>query len=276
MSSSCSGNCKSCSSEGGCEKKAAAERLKKIGKAVLVLSGKGGVGKSTVAAALAVQLARAGKRVGLLDVDFHGPSQPTLFGVQHLRADATEAGMQPLEVAGGVRLMSLALLLDEPDQAVIWRGPVKMGVIKQLIEEVEWGELDYLVLDFPPGTGDESLSACQLLAIDKEAVVVTTPQEVALADCRKCLDFCNQVEVPVAGIVENMSGFVCSVRSAGAAMSSSPPAAASSWPGWAGFRCWRGFRSIRSFCRAATAVLWPKDCWSRRRSGPSWSMSPAR
>lgn len=209
MSSSCSGNCKSCSSEGDCENKAAAERLKKIGKAVLVLSGKGGVGKSTVAAALAVQLARAGKRVGLLDVDFHGPSQPTLFGVQHLRADATEAGMQPLEVAGGVRLMSLALLLDEPDQAVIWRGPVKMGVIKQLIEEVEWGELDYLVLDFPPGTGDESLSACQLLTIDKEAVVVTTPQEVALADCRKCLDFCKRLQVPVVGIVENMSGFVC-------------------------------------------------------------------
>ena len=92
---------------------------------------------------------------------------------------------------------------------MIWRGPVKMGVIKQLLEEVEWGELDYLVLDFPPGTGDESLSACQLIDCPKCAVIVTTPQEVALADCRKCLDFCNQVEVPVAGIVENMSGFVC-------------------------------------------------------------------
>ncbi len=209
MSSSCSGNCKSCSGEDGCENKAASERLKKIGRAVLVLSGKGGVGKSTVAAALAVELARAGRRVGLLDVDFHGPSQPTLFGVQHLRAEGTETGMVPLEVAGGVKLMSIALLLDEPDQAVIWRGPVKMGVIKQLIEEVEWGELDDLVLDFPPGTGDESLSACQLLTIDKVAVVVTTPQEVALADCRKCLDFCKRLQVPVAGIVENMSGFVC-------------------------------------------------------------------
>ncbi len=206
--SGCSGNCGGCSSKGGCseEKKPI---LESVGKAVLVLSGKGGVGKSTVAASLAVTLAKQGKKVGLLDVDFHGPSQPTLFSVSHLRMSGTSGNkMVPLEVAG-IKLVSIGLLLDDADGAVIWRGPVKMGVIKQLLEEVEWGGLDYLILDFPPGTGDESLSACQLIDCPKCAVIVTTPQEVALADCRKCLDFCKQVGVPVAGIVENMSGFVC-------------------------------------------------------------------
>lgn len=206
--SSCAGNCGSCASKGGCAEKPE-PILKSVKKAVLVLSGKGGVGKSTVAASLAVTLAKQGKKVGLLDVDFHGPSQPTLFNVSHLRLSGTaDNKLIPLE-AGRVKLVSIGLLLENSDDAIIWRGPVKMGVIKQLLEEVEWGELDYLVLDFPPGTGDESLSACQLIDCPKCAVLVTTPQEVALADCRKCLDFCNKVEVPVAGIVENMSGFVC-------------------------------------------------------------------
>ena len=206
--SNCSGNCEGCASKGNCSEEKHEPLLKTVKKAVLVLSGKGGVGKSTVAASLAVTLAKMGKKVGLLDVDFHGPSQPTLFNVTHLRMCGTEQGMEPLEVAG-VKLVSIGLLLDDPDRAIIWRGPVKMGAVKQLLEEVDWGELDVLVLDFPPGTGDESLSACQLIDCEKTAVVVTTPQEVALADCRKCIDFCNQVKVPVAGIVENMSGFVC-------------------------------------------------------------------
>ncbi len=206
--SNCSGNCEGCASKGNCSEEKHEPLLKTVKKAVLVLSGKGGVGKSTVAASLAVTLAKMGKKVGLLDVDFHGPSQPTLFNVTHLRMCGTEEGMEPLEVAG-VKLVSIGLLLDDPDRAIIWRGPVKMGAVKQLLEEVDWGELDVLVLDFPPGTGDESLSACQLIDCEKTAVVVTTPQEVALADCRKCIDFCNQVKVPVAGIVENMSGFVC-------------------------------------------------------------------
>lgn len=206
--SECSGNCGSCSSKGGCTSEKKEVILKDVKKAILVLSGKGGVGKSTVAASLAVTLAKQGRKVGLLDVDFHGPSQPTLFSVSHLRMEGCEQGMIPLEVAG-VKLVSIGLLLDESDRAIIWRGPVKMGVIKQLLEEVVWGELDDLILDFPPGTGDEILSACQLVDCEKVGVVVTTPQEVALADCRKCLDFCEQVKLPVAGIVENMSGFVC-------------------------------------------------------------------
>ncbi len=206
--SECSGQCGSCSGKGTCQEKPQ-ELLKSVKKVVLVLSGKGGVGKSTVAAGVALTLAEQGNKVGLLDVDFHGPSQPTLFNVQHLRMEGSSLGMEPMEVARGVKLVSIGLLLDDENKAIIWRGPVKMGVIKQLLEEVNWGELDYLILDFPPGTGDESLSACQLITGEKCAVVVTTPQEVALADCRKCIDFCSQLDVPVAGVVENMSGFVC-------------------------------------------------------------------
>ena len=172
--SNCSGNCEGCASKGNCSEEKHEPLLKTVKKAVLVLSGKGGVGKSTVAASLAVTLAKMGKKVGLLDVDFHGPSQPTLFNVTHLRMCGTEQGMEPLEVAG-VKLVSIGLLLDDPDRAIIWRGPVKMGAVKQLLEEVDWGELDVLVLDFPPGTGDESLSACQLIDCEKTAVVVTTP-----------------------------------------------------------------------------------------------------
>ena len=208
MSESCSGNCSSCSSCSSCEKKPTA--LDNIKRCILVLSGKGGVGKSTVSAGIAATLAAKGRKVGLLDVDFHGPSQPTLFGVNHLRLEGDENGrIEPLETECGVKLVSIGLLIDDPDQAVVWRGPAKMGVLKQLLEETNWGELDDLVLDFPPGTGDESLSACQLITGNKCAVVVTSPQEMSLSDCRKCLDFCAKLDVPVSGIVENFSGFVC-------------------------------------------------------------------
>lgn len=184
--------------------------MNRIKNKYFVLSGKGGVGKSSVAALLAISLAKAGRRVGLLDVDFHGPSQPTLFGVTFARLEQgeTEELVAPLDVAG-IKLVSIGLLLEDSDQAVIWRGPAKMGVLEQLLSVVEWGELDDLVLDFPPGTGDEILSACQLIPGRKRAVVVTTPQEVSLADCRKCLDFCDKVGLEVAGVIENMSGFIC-------------------------------------------------------------------
>lgn len=210
MSEGCSGNCGSCASGGDCSHTKVAECMNKIKNKYFVLSGKGGVGKSSVAALLALSFAKAGRRVGLLDVDFHGPSQPTLFGVADARLEAGEAenSIAPLD-AGGVKLVSIGLLLEDSDQAVIWRGPAKMGVLEQLLSVVEWGELDDLVLDFPPGTGDEILSACQLIPGRKRAVVVTTPQEVSLADCRKCLDFCAKVGLEVAGVVENMSGFVC-------------------------------------------------------------------
>jgi len=210
MAEGCSGNCGSCSSGGDCGHVKVAECMNRIKNKYFVLSGKGGVGKSSVAALLAVSLAGMGRRVGLLDVDFHGPSQPTLFGVADARLEPGDAenSIAPLD-AGGVKLVSIGLLLEDSDQAVIWRGPAKMGVLEQLLSVVEWGDLDDLVLDFPPGTGDEILSACQLIPGRKRAVVVTTPQEVSLADCRKCLDFCAKLELEVAGVVENMSGFVC-------------------------------------------------------------------
>ena len=209
MSDQCSGSCSSCSSCGSCGEDKLAQKMGKISRKIFVLSGKGGVGKSSVAAAIALKLAASGRKVGLLDADFHGPSQPTLFGAQNQKLGYSEtSGIIPLQVAG-VALLSVGLLLDDPDQAVVWRGPAKMGVLKQLLEDADWGELDDLLLDFPPGTGDEILSACQLIPGEKNAVVVTTPQEVSLADCRKCLDFCRKLEVNVCGIVENMSCFVC-------------------------------------------------------------------
>ena len=152
MSESCSGNCSSCSS--GCGQQKLTEKMAKIGRKILVLSGKGGVGKSSVAAAIALKLAKSGRKVGLLDADFHGPSQPTIFGVADMRLGCSDDdGIEPLNVAG-VRLVSIGLLIDNPDQAVVWRGPAKMGVLKQLLEESDWGELDDLVMDFTPGTGD--------------------------------------------------------------------------------------------------------------------------
>ena len=206
----CSGNCSSCGEKGSCENenKKLNEVLSKIGKKIMVLSGKGGVGKSSVAGSLAFLLAKAGKKVGLLDLDFHGPSQPTLFGAAHLRLSASEEGLLPLEV-NGVKLISIGLVMDDPDQAVIWRGPAKIGVLKQLIEDTIWGELDYLILDFPPGSGDEVLSAAQMITGNRAAVIVTTPQEMSMADCRKCIDFCQKLEIGIAGIVENMTGFTC-------------------------------------------------------------------
>ena len=209
MSSSCSGSCSSCSSCGSCGEDKLAKKMGIISRKILVLSGKGGVGKSSVAATIALQLAASGRKVGLLDCDFHGPSLPTILGVTHKKLDYSETdGIIPLPM-GNLKFISVGLLIDDPDQAIVWRGPAKMGVIKQLLEDTDWGELDDLVLDFPPGTGDEILSACQLIPGEKNAVVVTTPQEVSLADCRKCLDFCKKLELNILGIVENMSCFVC-------------------------------------------------------------------
>ena len=207
MSENCSGVCSECANKEKAHE--CPSRLLKIKHKIFVLSGKGGVGKSTVAASLAVTLAKKGKKVALLDVDFHGPTQPTLFNLQASRLEGDENGAIPAETAG-IKLVSLGLLLENSDSAIIWRGPAKIGVLKQLFEEVNWGsDLDYLIMDFPPGTGDEVLSAVQMTPGDKKAIIVTTPQEVSLADCRKCADFCRQLNVPLAGIVENMSDFIC-------------------------------------------------------------------
>ena len=183
-------------------------RLGRIRHKLVVLSGKGGVGKSTVAVNLAAVLALSGKRVGLLDVDIHGPSIPTMLGLEGSTIDECENGLLPVEL-GGIKIMSLGFLSRNQDDAVIWRGPMKAGVIKQLLRDVCWGDLDYLIIDSPPGTGDEPLSVCQLIAGLEGAIVVTTPQKVAAVDVRKSVTFCRRLNVPVLGIIENMSGFIC-------------------------------------------------------------------
>jgi len=186
-----------------------AERMARIRRKVLVLSGKGGVGKSTVAANLAVYLALQGRRVGLLDVDIHGPSLPKLMGLESHSAYVEEGCMVPAEAAANLHVMSIGFLLKDRDTALIWRGPMKIGVIQQFLRDTQWGDLDILVVDCPPGTGDEPLSVAQLLGDADGAVVVTTPQQVAVSDVRKSIVFCRKIGLPVLGVIENMSGFVC-------------------------------------------------------------------
>ncbi|MFA5074174.1 MAG: P-loop NTPase [Nitrospirota bacterium] len=183
-------------------------RLCRIKHKIIVLSGKGGVGKSTVAVNLATALSRAGKRVGLLDADIHGPSTPTMLRTGDRKVKTDGQCILPMEV-GGLKVMSVGFLLENRDDALIWRGPMKIGIIRQFLKDVEWGDLDYLIIDSPPGTGDEPLSLCQMIDDADGAVVVTTPQEVAAADVRKSVNFCRALHLPVLGIIENMSGFVC-------------------------------------------------------------------
>jgi len=191
------------------ERQALQKRLCQIKHKILVLSGKGGVGKSTVAANLAISLALAGKKVGLLDVDIHGPSIPKLLNLEQRRLEVRDEIIMPIELSENLKTMSIGFVLQGKDDAVIWRGPMKMGVIKQFLKDVEWGELDYLVIDLPPGTGDEPLSVCQLIQDADGAIVVTTPQEISLADVRKSINFCRTLKLPVLGVIENMSGFAC-------------------------------------------------------------------
>jgi ATP-binding protein involved in chromosome partitioning len=183
-------------------------RMGRVRRKWVVLSGKGGVGKSTVAVNLALSLSAMGYEVGLLDVDIHGPSVPKLLGIEDARPTVRDGAIVPMAVAG-IRTMSIGFLLQHTDAATIWRGPMKANVIKQFLKDVEWGDLDYLVIDSPPGTGDEPLSVAQLVENAAGAIVVTTPQELAVIDVRKAITFCRSLSLPVLGVIENMSGFVC-------------------------------------------------------------------
>jgi len=182
------------------------QRISGIDRIIAVASGKGGVGKSTVASNLAVALARQGRRVGLLDADIYGPSQPKMMGVSKRPASPDGKIIEPL-VAHGVTMMSIGLMLKE-DEAVVWRGPMIMGALQQLLGQVAWGKLDILIIDLPPGTGDIQLTLCQRTHLTG-ALVVSTPQDVALLDARKALDMFSKLKTPVLGLIENMSTFCC-------------------------------------------------------------------
>ena len=182
------------------------QRVSGVDRIIAVASGKGGVGKSTVASNLAVALARAGRRVGLLDADIYGPSQPRMMGVSRRPASPDGKIIEPLH-AHGVTMMSIGLMLKE-DEAVIWRGPMIMGALQQLISQVAWGQLDILIIDLPPGTGDIQLTLCQRTHLTG-ALVVSTPQDVALLDARKALDMFVKLKTPVLGLIENMSTYIC-------------------------------------------------------------------
>lgn len=186
------------------------ERLSHIRNKILVMSGKGGVGKSTVAAYLSVALAKKGHKVGLMDVDLHGPSIPRLLGLKGNIKPSTHSGKSiPVNFMLNMHVISIETLMGEnKDTATIWRGPIKIGVIRQFISDIEWSDLDYLIIDSPPGTGDEPLTVAQTIP-DARALIVTTPQEVSLADVRKSINFCRQVKMGILGLVENMSGLQC-------------------------------------------------------------------
>ncbi|MFC1552262.1 iron-sulfur cluster carrier protein MrpORP [Candidatus Latescibacterota bacterium] len=191
------------------EQEAINNRIDRIKNIILILSGKGGVGKSTVAVNISVELAKQGQRVGLLDVDIHGPSIPGMFGLDgtHLASEGDD--IHPQEFSDNLSLISVGFLIKDKNEAVIWRGPMKYNIIKQFISDVKWGDLDYLIVDCPPGTGDEPLSVAQLIGKRAEALVVTTPQRVSIDDVRKSITFCRKLDMNLIGIVENMSGFVC-------------------------------------------------------------------
>lgn len=185
------------------------EQLKQIKHTIVVMSGKGGVGKSTVATNLAVALAQHDYKVGLMDADIHGPNIPKMLGIERSQLMSAGNGIRPVMYYPNLKVISVAFMLASTDDAVIWRGPLKHAMIRQFLSDVSWGELDYLVVDLPPGTGDEPLSVAQTIQHVDGGIVVTTPQDVALLDSRKTVTFARKLNIPVRGIIENMSGFIC-------------------------------------------------------------------
>lgn len=174
-------------------------------KSILVMSGKGGVGKTTVAVNLAHSFCKQGFSVGILDVDIHGPNVLKMLGHENVNLEIKDESLLPLNINSKLKVASLAGFVDDAS-AVIWRGPRKHGAIKQLTQDVLWGDLDYLIVDFPPGTGDEHISTAQLLPDVAGAIIVSTPQQVSIMDMMRSVDFCKQMKIPILGVIENMSG----------------------------------------------------------------------
>ena len=199
------------------EKETAAKKLNdqlknnmsKIEHKILVLSNKGGVGKSSIAVNLACSLSEKGYKVGILDADLHGPSVAKMLSFEGKRLQGSPEGILPMSVSSNLVAISMASLIETSDAPLIWRGPLKMMALKQFLGEVQWGNLDYLVIDSPPGTGDEPLSICQLIPELEGGIIVTTPQGVALLDSRKCVNFLKNLKIPILGVIENMSGLKC-------------------------------------------------------------------
>ena len=187
------------------------QNMDKIGRKILIMSGKGGVGKTTVTVNLANALADMGATVGILDTDLHGPNVAKMLGCEGEVMEANEDGtlISPVTAANGVKVVSLSFALADDSDAVIFRGPMKISVIRQFLSDVDWGTLDYLLIDSPPGTGDEQLTVCQSIPALTGCIIVTTPQQVAVLDCRKSVTFARKVETPIIGVVENMSCLIC-------------------------------------------------------------------
>ena len=210
-------SCDTCETESTCSAQEKEEhqqarlqqKLFRIRHKIMVMSGKGGVGKSTVSVNFAASLALQGYEVGVLDADIHGPDIPRMCGVERRPLVSYGEGLEPIKVFKGLKTISTGLLSQDPDKAIVWRGPLKHSAIRQFLGDVNWGDLDYLVIDLPPGTGDEPLSVAHLIKNVDGTIIVTTPQDVALLDSRKAVNFSRLLHIPVLGIVENMSGMVC-------------------------------------------------------------------
>ena len=210
---SCEGLCSSCADKGSCDdprarQKETVDRMTRIKHKIVIGSGKGGVGKSTVTVNLAAALQSRGFKVGILDADITGPNIPKLLGIEDQKMMAGPVGLDPADAAG-IKVVSMALLLKSRDSPVVWRGPMKMAALKQFVSDVNWDDLDFLLVDLPPGTSDEPISIAQLISGLDGAIIVTTPQEVALLDSRKAVNMFLMMNVPMLGIIENMSGLIC-------------------------------------------------------------------
>jgi len=182
--------------------------LAKIRNKVLVMSGKGGVGKTSTSVNLAIALSKKGYQVGIMDVDLHGPDVPRMLNLKGMPELNQNKKLNPMRYSQNLRAISIESFTPSKDDAVIWRGPLKFSAIRQFICDLDWGELDFLIIDSPPGTGDEPLTVAQTIS-DAKAIIVTTPQEIALADVRKSINFCKAVKMEIFGLIENMSGFAC-------------------------------------------------------------------